>query len=364
MSKGTGRVYKRGNIYWIQYGHRGKTYRESSESTRKKDAIKLLDQRKAERAIGKVTGPDAERVTYEDLAEMIETDYTVNRRKSIRRLRTSLKNLKGYFVEWRALDITTDAIRRYIAHRQDDGVSNATIRNELAALKRAFRLAVQAGHLPQAPHIPAIRVSNRREGFLDGADLEAVIAELPEPADDIARFAALTGWRKSEILPLTWSAVDFDAGVLHLWKSKTDEPRAFPFRVLPPLAELLERRRGRTKALEKDQGRIIPHVFHRDGEPVKSIRSAWEGATERAGVPDAWFHDLRRTAIRNFERAGISRSVGMSLSGHKTDSIYRRYAIVDAAAQAEGVEKLAKLYETRGDTARKVVPLKEAATGG
>lgn len=45
--------------------------------------------------------------------------------------------------------------------------------------------------------------------------------------------------------------------------------------------------------------------------------------------------------MRNLERAGISRSVAMKLTGHKTEAVYRRYAIVDSAAQREGVAKLA-----------------------
>lgn len=355
---GTGRVYRRGKTWWIDYSFRGRRHRESSESHRKSDAVKLLRKRMAEMGKGKLVGPSAERVSFDELADMIETDYKVNNRKSIRRLRTSLKNLRNYFGGRRALDVTTDSIRRYIAHRQDEGVANATIRNELAALKRAFNLAVQAEQLPSMPHVPSVRVNNRRQGFLDGERLEAVINELAEPLDDVTRFAALTGWRKKEILRLRWADVDFDAGELRLWESKSDEPRVFPFRVLPPLVELLERRRERTRELEREQSRIIPHVFHRQGDPVKNMTTAWRGATRRAGVPGAWFHDLRRTAVRNFERAGISRSVGMSLSGHKTDSIYRRYAIVDAAAQAVGVEKLARLHEADAGERQKVVPLR------
>lgn len=38
------------------------------------------------------------------------------------------------------------------------------------------------------------------------------------------------------------------------------------------------------------------------------------------------FHDLRRSAARNFERAGIPRSVARKLGGW-SDKIYSRYAI-------------------------------------
>lgn len=46
----------------------------------------------------------------------------------------------------------------------------------------------------------------------------------------------------------------------------------------------------------------------------------------------------------HLERAGVPRSVATKLTGHKTEAVYRRYAIADAAALAEGVEKLARLH--------------------
>lgn len=344
---GTGRIFKRGNIYWIDYGHRGNRHRESSKSHRKKDAVALLRKRQAEMQTGKVTGPDAERVMYEDLETMILDDYTVNKRKSIRRLRTSLKHLRRYFGQYRAVDITTDRVKRYVRERQEnDEVANATIMKELAALKRAFTLAVQAGRLPRKPYVPSLQLDNVREGFFSDMELRAIVKHLPEPLQAVVRFAAFTGWRKSEVLGLQWAHVDFEAGEVRLWKSKNSEPRVFPFRVLPPLTELLETQRQVTRTLERQEQRIIPHVFHREGAPIKDMRGSWDNACKLAGVPGAWMHDLRRTAVRNLERAGVSRSVATKLTGHKTEAVYRRYAIADSVALDEGVAKLAELHKT------------------
>ena len=72
-----------------------------------------------------------------------------------------------------------------------------------------------------------------------------------------------------------------------------------------------------------------------------------------AGIPWRIPHDFRRTAVRNLERAGVPRSVAMKLVGHKTESVYRRYAIVAEADLREGVAKLAALHGKRGAEKRK-----------
>ena len=56
--------------------------------------------------------------------------------------------------------------------------------------------------------------------------------------------------------------------------------------------------------------------------------------------PGKLLHDLRRSAVRNMERAGLSRSVAMQLTGHKTEAVYRRYAITSEADLREVVERL------------------------
>ena len=103
------------------------------------------------------------------------------------------------------------------------------------------------------------------------------------------------------------------------------------------------------EALQK-AGTICPFVFHRNGRRIKSFRGAWANACTAAGYPGLIPHDLRRSAVRNMERAGLSRSVAMQLTGHKTEAVYRRYAITSEADLREGVERLNDATGTnRGD---------------
>jgi hypothetical protein len=67
-----------------------------------------------------------------------------------------------------------------------------------------------------------------------------------------------------------------------------------------------------------------------------------------AGVPDRILHDFRRTAVRNLERSGVSRSTAMKMVGHQTEAIYRRYAIVSEADLQDGAMKLQDLHRLQG----------------
>ena len=81
-----------------------------------------------------------------------------------------------------------------------------------------------------------------------------------------------------------------------------------------------------------DQSNGCDQVLNRMGDPIKNFRCAWKVACAKAGIPDLKFHDLRRTAVRNMRRAGVPQVVRMRISGHLTDSMERRYNIVDIEA--------------------------------
>jgi integrase len=222
--------------------------------------------------------------------------------------------------------------------------------------------------------VSLLRERNVRTGFFEREEFEAVMAHLPPEVAPVAEFAYLTGWRKGEILGLTWSQVDFTAGMVRLepGSTKNDDGRVFPFSALPALGALLTRQREYTRAVERETGQIVRWVFHRQGDAVRYFRRAWVAACRAAGFVrvdpttmtprgSKLFHDFRRTAVRNLERAGVSRSVAMKLTGHKTESVYRRYAIVAESDQREGVAKLALLHAAQATASASVIPLAAVA---
>lgn len=74
----------------------------------------------------------------------------------------------------------------------------------------------------------------------------------------------------------------------------------------------------------------------------------FETDSRQAGVAGRLFHDSRRTAVWNLERASVPRSWAMPLTGHKTEAVYRRYAIVSEADLFEAGRRLtAQRTQTR-----------------
>ena len=65
-----------------------------------------------------------------------------------------------------------------------------------------------------SPKLPSLTVDNRRTGFFERAEFDAVLAYLPDDLKPVFTFAYLTGWRtRSEVLRLEWRHVDFERGV-------------------------------------------------------------------------------------------------------------------------------------------------------
>ncbi len=334
-----GSIYRRkdSRFWWISYCKDGLQYSESSRSQNKEIASQMLRLREGEIAQGKMPAVIYERVRFDELAEDLLIDYRINNRKSMERIELSIKALKKDFGGVKAPRINTAMVKSYIDRRMREGMSNATINRELAALKRAFRLAAQCTppKVGMVPYIPMLKENNVRKGFFEKEDFLKLRAALPFYLRPVLNFAYRYGWRKSEILNLTWDKVNFDTHTVRLDPGETKSGEA---RTIVLNKECLE------DIHSLYASRKSGYVFHRRGQRILDFRTAWPKACEKVGLGRRLFHDLRRTAVRNLIRSGGPERVAMQITGHKTRAVFDRYNIVNEDDIRKAVERLDLFY--------------------
>ncbi len=338
--KQTGKLVETGP-FWIQYYQAGKKIRESANTDSITKARSLLKDREGDVVRGKAINRKAGKVKFHELAEDLVTEYEINGRKSLRDLEARNRlHILPVFGECRASEITTSDISRFVLARQDAGASNAEINRELASIKRAFTLGMIAGKALARPHIPMLKENNVRTGFFEPDQFAALKKKLPVRLQNLALFAYITGWRKSEITGLQWPQVDFKAGFVRLEPGTTKNEEAREFPLTADLRRLLEEQRATADALAR-KGIITPWVFFgKRGQPVGDFKRSWGTASRKAGLPGRIPHDFRRTAVRNLVRAGVPERVAMKLTGHKTRSVFERYNIVSGGDLTDAARKL------------------------
>jgi integrase len=342
--RGSGRIFQRSGsaCWWIAYCHRGTERRESSGSEDPKQAEKLLRYRLKEVAADQLgarpfVGPAAERLRVGDLLDALEAHHKLQGTFSPQ-LAAHLKPIREAFGDRRALAVTADAVDTYI-EAQLRAKAPATVNRETQLLHQAFTLAVARGRLAFVPTIRRLsEVGNARQGFFERADVESVVAHLPVDLQDVARFAALTGWRKGAIASLTFADLDGQAIRLRAEHDKTRRGQVLPLE--GELAAIIERRKA-VRQVPRPDGTVAlaAFVFHRNGAPIGDFRKAWATACAAAGVAGRLFHDLRRTAVRNLTRAGVPETVAMAISGHKTRSVFDRYNIASERDLREALQR-------------------------
>jgi integrase len=340
--RGFGHLYRRGRVWWIKWSDAsGRRRFRTSGSTDRNVAAALLREQVAHRDRGLLVPPDPRRVSVDMILDALLAEYRTNARRSIDRADLSCRHLKRFFGGRSAVTVRGVDVVGYADLRLQGKAAVATVNRELAALRRAYRLAIRQGLLVTMPPITTLREDNVRVGFFEADQFEAVCRRLRDVEADVARFCYHTGWRtKSEVFPLKWAQVDWAGGFVRLEPGTTKNREGRAFLMIPALRAILERRVEHTRRCERAQGRIIPWVFHRKGQVVKTMSTAWRTACKKARVPGRFLHDLRRTAVRNLERASVARSVAMKMTGHKTESVYRRYAIVSEGDLREAGAKL------------------------
>jgi integrase len=354
--RGRGRIFTRKGsaMIWCAYYLRGKEYRESTGETNPDRAGKYLKHRLKEvgadqLGIKKFVGPAQQRITVNQLLEALKVRFTVSGKSNARFL-SNLRPIAEWFGDFRATELSSTEIDKFIAHAQQHGrrknpvkpvgrhagrpastkpAKPASINRSLQLLSQSYKLAIDNGLLNAAPRIQKLsEVGNARQGFFGAMEFRSVLSNLPEPLADFCLYAYLTGWRAGEVRSLSWTDLDGDTLKLRAENSKNRTARTVP--LVGELAELIERRRAQMSPKTS-------LIFHHDGQRIGDFRRAWATACKLAGCSGRLVHDLRRTAVRDMVRAGTPQSVAMSISGHKTNAMFLRYNITSDQDQRQAL---------------------------
>jgi integrase len=359
--RGTGHIWqpKDSSIWWCQYYLNGQRQRESTGETNQRKAEKYLQNKLAEVAGGNSLGARAQHITVEEIVNDVITYHRNQGNDSVDwdERRWNL-HLKPHFRHLKVGQVTTAYIDSYIAKRQKEEIvrvyknkagvvrevrtgkfpSNSAINRELALLRSAFWLAYECTPRKVA-WVPTFHMldesGNVRKGFLKDDQYQ----RLAEECGGIGLWLRAMfeiyytyGWRKNEPLEtLKVRLVDFAHRTITIEDSKNGEGRTV--KMTQKVFDLVK---ACCEGKEDDD-----YVFTRSGgKLVKDFRQSWKKATAAAGVPGLKVHDLRRTGARNLRRAGVDRDVIMKIGGWKTDSVFRRYNIVDEHDIADAMAKL------------------------
>jgi integrase len=369
-ARGSGSIFQNGSsVFWIKFYSNGIARRESSRSTDRKVAEKLLKRRLAETETK--TYVPRENIRIDELFADLVSDYRVNGQKSIAHVERRWRlHLMPFFTRVRAGDLTTDRIRHYIDSRLAENAEAATINRELSLLKRAFNLARECTppKVRTVPHIPMLKESNVRRGFVESSGYAQLAKECARAGlwmRALLECGYSYGWRHEELLGLRVRHVDLLAGTIRLDPGTTKNDQGREVAMTQAVRTLL------TECVRGKQPQ--DHIFTReDGEPVRDFRKTWANVCTAAGLGELvcpechqavnaerycatcgrdWtrdelkyagliFHDMRRTAVRNMVRAGISERVSMTITGHKTRSVFDRYHIVAPSDLLDAARKL------------------------
>jgi integrase len=344
VSRGEGSLYLRGRVWWY------KAPDGTSRSTEKKikaEAIEWKQKFLGERCTSEGRPPTARAratVTVNEVLDDYLSYLTLKGRKSVQVITMVFKaSIRPAFGDRQPASLTTLDFERYREEREKD-VDPVTVNRDLAYLRAALNngmLRQTPRKVDSVPYMPMADEShNVRTGFVEVPGYQEILQQLPVTLKPLFVCGYHVSTRKGELKNIVWPQVDFDEGVIVLEPADTKTGKGRYLPIYGDMGEWLTKQ----KAVRDAEFPGCPWVFFwhtadcvlghggvrtKPGSHVQKFDASWKAAVKRAGNEGLLFHDLRRSAQRNMRKAGIDQSIRMKISGHKTDSMERRYNIVD-----------------------------------
>lgn len=273
------------------------------------------------------------RITFNEAAEGFLA-YSRSRKKTFRRDGEMIATL-GKFFDNRPLEsLTLDLVEEYVTFRrkQRPTLMGSSLNREIATLKAIINRAIRNGQLEKNP-IAFFKFFKEtpRNRTLTPDEYKRLLENCSKRTKIFVQLAYVTAMRKGEIIGLRWDQVDFQHKVIVLEATDT---KTLEKREVPLDEALIEMLRQVPRTLG------CPYVFTFKGKHIGDIKTNFNSACRRAGLKGFHFHDLRHCAITNMRKAGVPDNVIMSISGHKTTSMFRRYDAVDRVDRHKALERL------------------------
>jgi integrase len=331
--------------YFVQDGGNRKRVRVRLGQIPMVQAKKVLAQHMKTIVEEKYLGPDKAKVTFFEAADSFLA-YSKARKKGYRNDASAIAGLKAFLGD-RPLDsLTLDLVEAYLVQRQQEGqkvfkwkkLSGATLNRDLACLKTIIHRAILNRMIDRNPIMGVKKFKEySRNRTISPEEFKCFLRYCPPHLNSIVQLAFTTGMRCGEILGLRWEQVNLKDKVIVLeaTDTKTQEKREVPL-----TDELI----GIFQRTPKTLG--SPNVFTFRGKAIGTVKTAFSNACRMAGIKDFKFHDLRHCAVTNFRKAGIPDSVIMSISGHKTYAVFRKYDWVDRTDRLLAVRKVQSFNDT------------------
>jgi integrase len=326
-------IYKRGNVYWIDYyDPNRKRVQESSESSSRRNAEKMLALRQSEILRGIYKQPV--KISLGEFGERYMEHAKANKRSWLRD-EQMLKHLCEFFGKETPLsEVAPVQIEGYKIQRQRK-IADSTVNRELALLKRMFNLAIRwdlYSGLNPVRKVKFFREFNNRLRILSPEEEEKLLPNAIPYLQDLIRFALNTGLRVGEIFSLRWSHVDLQRGILAVFASKTQTIREVP--INSETRKVLEAWKLNKKNNED--------VFYnpQTGKPFVDLKTGFALACEKSGISDVTWHTLRHTFASRLVNRGVDIVTVKELLGHSSISVTMRYAHTNIESKRAAVEKL------------------------